>query len=205
MKVTREKANQNRAAIVAAAEQLFRAKGFDGVGIADITRAAGLTHGGFYGHFASKDALAAEACALSFAESLERMAARARSGGGGIKAYIDAYLSPAHVTGTAPRCPMAAFSSDIVRQDGQVQARFAEGVADYIAAMAAMLPQADAQARHDRATTLLCTLVGALSLARAVAGSDPAAADALLEQVRSDLIALADAPAPPSGDPPSRS
>lgn len=204
MKVTREKANQNRAAIVAAAEQLFRAKGFDGVGIADITREAGLTHGGFYGHFASKDALAAEACALSFAESLERMASRARSGGG-IKAHIAAYLSPGHAAGTAPRCPMAAFSSDIVRQDVQVQARFAEGVVDYIDAMAAMLPQADAQARHDRATTLLCALVGALSLARSMAGSDPAAADALLENVRGDLIALVDAPAPPPDGTPSRS
>ncbi len=198
MKVTREKATQNRAAIVAAAERLFRAKGFDGVGIAEITREAGLTHGGFYGHFASKDALAAEACAASFADSLERMAARAAATDG-LKAHLAAYLSPAHVGGPAPRCPMAAFSSDIIRQDETVQARFAEGVAAYTEAMAALLPaDAAAAARRRRATTLLCAMVGALSLARAVAGSDPQAAETLLESVRTDLLALTDLDATPT-------
>src|SRR5687768_14918347 len=76
VKVTKEQAAAHRAAIVAAAGRLFRERGFDGVGVAEITRAAGLTHGGFYGHFASKDALAAEACGQAFAESLARLEAR---------------------------------------------------------------------------------------------------------------------------------
>ncbi|WP_247896718.1 TetR/AcrR family transcriptional regulator [Azospirillum argentinense] len=75
MKVSKEKAAENRAAIVKAAGRLFRERGFDKVGVAEITKAAGLTHGGFYGHFASKDALAAEACEAAFAESLGRLPA----------------------------------------------------------------------------------------------------------------------------------
>ena len=96
VKVTKQQAAENRAAVVKAAGRLFRAHGFDGVGVAEITRAAGLTHGGFYGQFASKDALAAEACGQAFAESLALL----RPGWTGPVAtslrYVDSYLSERH-------------------------------------------------------------------------------------------------------------
>ena len=82
MKVSREQAAANRAAVVKAASRLFRSHGFDGVGVAEITRAAGLTHGGFYGQFASKDALAEEACDQAFAETVNRLQARLDEPGG---------------------------------------------------------------------------------------------------------------------------
>ena len=108
MKVTKEQAAAHRAAIVAAAGRLFRERGFAGVGVAEITRAAGLTHGGFYGHFASKDALAAEACGQAFAESLALLQARLDRPDGDLLRYLDSYLSERHRDRRDGGCPMAA-------------------------------------------------------------------------------------------------
>src|SRR3954453_19093755 len=88
MKVSREQMAQNRRRILDAASRLFRAKGFDAVSVAEVMKAAGLTHGGFYGHFASKDDLVAQ--------TLGHVLAKDPGGGGDLRAYLDAYLSPMH-------------------------------------------------------------------------------------------------------------
>ena len=118
VKVTKQQAAENRAAVVKAAGRLFRAHGFDGVGVAEITRAAGLTHGGFYGQFASKDALAAEACGQAFAESL----ARCGPGWTGPVATCSAsrlLSSERHRDRRDGGCPMAAYATEVPRQDGR--------------------------------------------------------------------------------------
>jgi TetR/AcrR family transcriptional repressor of nem operon len=189
VKVTKEQAAAHRAAIVAAAGRLFRARGFDGVGVAEITRAAGLTHGGFYGHFASKDALAAEACGQAFAESLERLESRLGSPDGDLLRYIDSYLSERHRDRRDGGCPMAAYGTEIPHQGEAVQARFAEGVGRFVAALAARLPalESDPDERRRRAITLVAALVGGLALARATAQSAPELSTEILASVREQL------------------
>lgn len=100
MKVNKETAAKHRAAIVAEAANLFRERGFDGVGVAEIMQAAGLTHGGFYGHFASKDALAAEASTKAFADGAARVEKDKD-----LAAYLGRYLSERHRDASAAADP----------------------------------------------------------------------------------------------------
>ncbi|MFG1465543.1 helix-turn-helix domain-containing protein [Xanthobacter sp. DSM 24535] len=191
MKVSKEKAAEHRAAIITAASRLFRERGFDGVGVAEITRAAGLTHGGFYGHFASKDALAAEAFEDAFAGSLARIAARSGADSGGLPRYLGSYLSTRHRDAPRDGCPMAAVATEVTRQDSQVQAGFASGIAAYIAAFEALLPiQESPAARRGRAILMVSSLVGGMALARAVAESDAALSREILDRLHGQLLAL---------------
>ncbi len=107
MRVSREKAAENRQRIVAAAARLFRETGFDGAGVDAIMQAAGLTHGGFYGHFRSKEDLAAEAVRQGLAAGAERMA-----GACSLRAYADGYLSAAHCADRGGGCMVAALGED---------------------------------------------------------------------------------------------
>jgi AcrR family transcriptional regulator len=100
MKVSREQAAANRERIVEVAGKLFRENGFDGIGVTDLMKAAGLTHGGFYGHFRSKDDLAAEACSRTMARASERWATLARTSPGDARAEIvKQYLTESHCDG----------------------------------------------------------------------------------------------------------
>jgi TetR/AcrR family transcriptional regulator, transcriptional repressor for nem operon len=195
VKVSKEKAAEHRAAIIGAASRLFRERGFDGVGVAEITRAAGLTHGGFYGHFASKDALAVEAFDAAFARSVERLAARAAPGGGGLPRYLETYLSVAHRDAPQEGCPMAAVATQVGHQDTQVQQGFASGIGAYIAAFESLLPEDDggeSSNRRARAVLMVSALVGGMALSRAVAQSDAALSEEILEDVHAQLLALAE-------------
>src|SRR5713101_1759329 len=120
MKVTREQAAANREKIVAVASTLFRKHGFDGIGVADIMKTAGLTHGGFYGHFESKDDLAAEACARALRLEWWKSAAES-SKADGLEAIVTRYLSPQHRSDRSHGCLFAAVGSDIVRQPRAVR------------------------------------------------------------------------------------
>ncbi|MFG1424184.1 TetR/AcrR family transcriptional regulator [Roseixanthobacter liquoris] len=195
VKVSKEKAAEHRAAIIAAASRLFRERGFGGVGVAEITRAAGLTHGGFYGHFASKDALAVEAFDAAFARSVKRIAARAAPDGGGLPRYLDFYLSPAHRDAPQDGCPMAAVATEVDHQDATVQQGFASGIAAYIAAFESLLPEeagGNAARRRARAILMVSALVGGMALARAVARSDAALSQEILDDLHTQLLALAE-------------
>ena len=193
VKVTRQQAAENRAAVVKAAGRLFRAHGFDGVGVAEITRAAGLTHGGFYGQFASKGALAEEACEHAFAESLDWLQTRLGGPEGGLDRLLDAYLSQRHRDRPGDGCPMAAYATEIARQDPALQERFAAGVARYVDALANGLPEGgDDGGRRRRAMTILAALVGGMVLARATASSAPDLAADMLTCLRRELAVLGD-------------
>src|SRR5207253_10064588 len=117
MRVTREKAAENRARIVATASRLFRDKGFDGVGLDAIMKEAGLTHGGFYGHFSSKEDLIAEASARALAQSLALWGKLAdRAPGDPLSALAGAYLTSRHRDNPGAGCVLAALGPEVSRQ-----------------------------------------------------------------------------------------
>lgn len=182
MKVTREKATAHRAAIVKAAADLFRARGLGGVGVAEIMQAAGLTHGGFYGHFKSKDALAAEACSAAFTEGLERVAKDTD-----LASYVARYFTKAHRDRRDGGCPMVALGSEIGHQDRDVQAKFADGIAAYVAGIEDLIGRSggdqDPGAVRAEAIATVAALVGGMILARATAETLPEFSSEIMDVV----------------------
>lgn len=172
MKITKAQADQNRERIVSTASALFRQRGFDGVSVGDLTKAAGFTHGGFYNHFKSKDALAAEALDAAF-KTMAGHRERARD----LPEMLTHYLSQAARKAPEKSCPAAALGGDAGRQSGELRSVFAEGVEQMIASVEAHLPPGPD--RRARALGLVTRKVGALMLARAVPDGD--LADELLE------------------------
>lgn len=175
---------QTRAAILDVAARRFRADGVDGAGVAEIMRDAGLTHGGFYAHFKSKDDLLTAAIETMFDESLTRIENwRQRFGQSkAFERYIDNYLTGAHRDEPARGCPIAALGSDMQRRTRTTQRAFDQGVETLIVALTDLLPPAKGKARADLAASILGDLVGALLLARCTA--DPEASDRILENAR---------------------
>lgn len=191
MRITREEAEQNRTRIVDAAARLFREKGFDGVGVAELMHAAGLTHGGFYNHFASKEELEGAICDLTFEQALgtlERMTAGASDAErkAGFAQYVTNYLSEKARDASAARCPMVALTNDAVRQGAPVRRRFAAGIARYIEALQRVLAPSGRTRGSDRAEaiTALAMLVGGLILARGVKDADRVLSDEILTTLR---------------------
>lgn len=172
MRVTKEKAAENRERILAEASRLFREKGFDGVGVDAIMEAAGLTHGGFYRHFRSKEDLATEATARALARSGEKLAGCDRLGD-----YVDAYLSREHLVDRGDGCVMAALSCDIARQGAGVRGGLTAYLRGRLELLAGWFGGSRA-ARRRQAIATLSGVVGAMVLARAV--DDPALADEIL-------------------------
>jgi TetR/AcrR family transcriptional repressor of nem operon len=173
MRVTRQKAAENREKIVATATRLFRENGFDGVGLDAIMESAGLTHGGFYRHFRSKDDLAAEAVAHGLATNAGRQAELPS-----LEALVSSYLSSEHRADLARGCTIAALGSDMTRQGKEVRRALTVHVRGQIDRLAGWTDGANAVARRRRAIATLAEMVGALILARAV--DDAALSDEIL-------------------------
>jgi TetR/AcrR family transcriptional regulator, transcriptional repressor for nem operon len=173
MRVTREKAAENRERIVAAAARLFREKGFDGVGVDAIMQGVGLTHGGFYRHFRSKGDLAAAAVAHGLAVSAEKQAPLAT-----LDDLVATYLSPTHRDDPGGGCLMAALGGDMARQGAGVRRKLTEHVRGHLDRLAGWIGGRDTTARRERAIATLAGLVGAMVLARAV--DDPELSDEIL-------------------------
>lgn len=188
MRVSREQAAANRERIIEAAGALFRAKGFDGVGVADIMKAADLTHGGFYGHFASKDDLAAQASQRALARAAanwSKIVAEAPKDP--YAALLNRYLSPRHRDDPGHGCAFAALSVDAARCAKPVRAAFAEGLEPLIEIVAKALPGRSKAARRRKAIATVAELVGALILSRAVGSGK--LSDEVLEATRRELLA----------------
>jgi TetR/AcrR family transcriptional repressor of nem operon len=180
MRITKQKAAENRERVVSEAARLFREKGFDGVGVAELMAAAGLTHGGFYNHFGSKDDIEAAACGHVFDQALARIAAIAEEPDADARArkfedYRAGYVSAKARDASAARCPMVAFASDVSRQSEPVREAYAKGLAAYLESF-----QAASGLPRDEALRLFSGLVGALTLARSVAATDRALSDEIL-------------------------
>lgn len=176
MKVSAEKKAENREAILAVAGRLLREKGPSGVGVAEVMAGAGMTHGGFYGHFASREVLAAEALARAMGQTKTYLAEAVAAGG--LEDFAARYLDHAHIDEIAGGCPIAATASDIPRQPPPVRAAFTEGLRAYLDAG---VPDG---AERSAALARLSALIGALILARAVAEDDRALAEELLAAAR---------------------
>ncbi|MFB8773882.1 TetR/AcrR family transcriptional regulator [Streptomyces broussonetiae] len=190
-RVSQAQAEENRKRVVESASRLFREQGTQ-VSVADLMEAAGLTHGGFYKQFASKEALIGEATAHAFGELAEGRGARLDESGGeraaAQKALIDVYLSTAHRDSPANGCPAAALASDMAREPGEGEARrvYTEGVRDF----ARWLDTDDTDDTDGAAgLTRLATMVGALVLARATNGSP--LSEEILTAARSALTGTA--------------
>jgi TetR/AcrR family transcriptional repressor of nem operon len=186
MKVSREQAAANRERVVEVAGKLFRENGFDGIGVADLMKAAGLTHGGFYSHFRSKDDLAAEACSRTMARASERWAALARVSRGAARAEIvKQYLTESHCDGPGNGCLLAALGSDAGRQGRAIRRAFREGLGSLVDILAKLAPGRSRAAKRKQALADIAQMVGAMMLARAV--DDRALAKEILDAAISDL------------------
>jgi TetR/AcrR family transcriptional repressor of nem operon len=202
MKVSREQAALNRDRIVEVAARLFRERGYDGIGVADLMKSAGLTHGGFYGHFASKEDLFTQACARGVEESKGRWHARMGAGGAmaaaeALNSITGAYLSAAHRDEPGRGCTVAALGNDVARLGDTAGARhaLAHGMRAQIDMLAGLLEAqpgdastaaAQAAARQ-QAITRYAAMVGAVVLARAV--DEAALSDEILQAVAAALRA----------------
>lgn len=180
-----------REKVLAAAARAIREHGPTRVGVLEIMRQAGLTHGGFYAHFASKEELVAEAIAWMFGQARARKAARAEAdpASDSLAAWIADYVSPRHRDQAGQGCPLTTLANDVRHADTAARAAFDAGVAAMAARVARRLPADDMpeEERQPAALAVLAQMVGAVTLARAVA--DPALSDALLAATRDDLLA----------------
>jgi len=169
MRVSRAEAARNRERVIEVAAKLFRERGFDGVGVADLMKCAGLTHGGFYGHFASKEDLMAQASARALEGSLDTMHQLAERGGeNALSAIASAYLSPAHRDQPGEGCVLAALGAEAARHGSPVRSAFTQGVRSALDTLTRLLPGKSEQVKRERALTVYASMVGALVLARAV-------------------------------------
>lgn len=159
--------------IVDAAARAIRREGYAGVGVADIMKEAGLTHGGFYAHFPSRDALLAAAMERAGRDGASRMmqsvVKRQAEGASALRAWVDAYLGDAHLKGCESGCPVAALASEMPRQSPDVREVAAARVQRLMQAVRGVLPP---DAGEHAAAAVTSTLVGALQLARAL-GDNP--------------------------------
>lgn len=183
MRISRSQAQENHDKVVEVAARLFRERGFEGVAVGELMKAAGFTHGGFYNHFDSKEALAAEALDHAF-RSMDAERAKARS----LDELITGYLSEAARRAPGRTCPAAALGGDAARQPEPVKAVFAEGLERIFASVAERLPAGET--RRADAIALFSRMAGAMILARALPDDSPLAREILstaLDASRRDL------------------
>lgn len=180
------KKEQTRERILRAAASAIRKHGYEGVGVAEVMKEAGLTHGGFYAHFDSRDALLAAAADQAGAESVEtlsRVIAAAKPGEE-LMALVEAYLSDRHVA--APErglgCAIAAAGSEVPRQPAEVRRAASRRIKDMIGLIELQFPDWGKSAAHEKAMAIAASLIGALMLARAV--DDPQFSKSIRKAVR---------------------
>lgn len=199
MRISKERAAENRAALIRAASKLFRERGIDGVGVAEISKEAGLTHGALYAHFKSKEELALEALSYGLDETGSRIYSSTVDGMPDLERYLTRYLSKEGRDDYGANCPMAASASEIGRQDKPISARFGEGYMVIVRAFERQIaenqPGGDALGR---ALVVVAALVGIQAVARGTAKGSPALSDHVLQAARRmiDELMMA-APRPP--------
>jgi len=184
MKVSKAQASQNRGAIVQAAAAQIRDRGFDQVSVADVARAAGLTHGALYSHFTSKEALQAEATRESFRETLSAFSSLSA------EEFLKRYLSPEHRDNASAGCPNAALVSEVWRQPAETQRAFLEGLLGFINLTGDTLGCDSPEHGRDPALTIFAALVGGLAISRAVRNVDRAVSDDILRAISSQIKSL---------------
>jgi len=185
MKVSKAQAQANRERIIEAAAELFRERGFDGVGVNELMQAAGLTRGGFYGHFDSKEDLAARSSEQALAANAAHWSRVVEKARDPMAALVSFYLSDRHRDAAGQGCALAALGPDAMRHGDALRAVFSTGIERFADIVAAQLPvrESDAGRRRERSLAVMATLVGALMLSR-VADSEE-----LSREIRTAAIA----------------
>ncbi|MCD7107435.1 TetR/AcrR family transcriptional regulator [Rhizobium sp. DKSPLA3] len=188
MKITKAQSQENRARIVQTASALFRERGYDGVSVADLMAAAGLTHGGFYKHFGSKAELMAETAASSISQIIRQ------AGGSDIRQFVDFYTSREHRDGRGDGCTFAALAGDATRQSSDIRATFADGLESILAAVerGGVLGAGDQQTARAKAIDVFAHLLGAVVLSRACPDDSPLAEE-ILTVCRAQILAPSNA------------
>lgn len=172
MRVTRAQAEANREAVINAASRLFREHGFDGIGLKDLMKGAGLTQGGFYKQFESKDDLAALASRRAMESATRRWSSAAASSSNPLHAVVDFYLSAGHRGEMGDGCPLVALGSDAARQSADVRAPFQDGIKDHLQVIEELMPAGSEFNTEERAMAVLSLMVGAVTLSRIVTDRD---------------------------------
>ena len=169
MRVSRAQAAENRQTVIDVASRLFREHGFDGIGLKDLMKGAGLTQGAFYKQFASKEDLAVQASERALESANRRWsAAAAANPENPLGAVIGFYLSMGHREERADGCPVVALGADAARQGADVKASFESGIRKYLEMLGHWAGGRDDEDSADKAMAILSTMVGALVLSRAV-------------------------------------
>ena len=181
MRVSKEKAAHNRQRILSSAARLFRERGIDATGVDSITEDAGLTHGGLYSQFGSKEAIAAEAIrfALGRGMSVWQRMVEANPGKNALPTIVESYLSQRHRDAPGSGCVVAALGSDIARQPRRVREAFTRQLKEDLEFLSRMMPDAKHADRYADAIVAFASMAGALILARAV--SDAAFSNLILK------------------------
>ncbi|QJI39684.1 TetR/AcrR family transcriptional regulator [Pseudomonas sp. ADAK2] len=202
-RVSRKQADLNREIIVEAATRLFRERGLHGISVVDVMGAAGLTHGGFYGHFESKEALAREAGGRAFEQSAERWKTRIAEHAdqnAARHALIKPYLSASSRDNPGDSCPVVAFAGDMCHEaaDSGLRQTFMDGLNRLLESYGSLLNSGDADSDRRQALVEYSLMVGALTLARATRGD--VLSDEILDAARTFLTAdnAVDKPATPT-------
>lgn len=198
MRKSRAETAETHQRIIDRASVLLRERGIDGIGLADLMHEAGLTHGGFYRHFASKSDLVAKACAGAFAENAQKLWRRVgKDRENGLAALVEGYLSERHCADRGHGCTVAALAADAARQDSELRGVFTAGVAGMIESIAPLMRAATAEQRRSDAAAVAATMIGALIVARAT--SDTKLARAVLDAAKRAILAGA-GPKPAASD-----
>jgi len=174
-----------RKRIVNAAAKRFRKEGAEAVGVAGLMADAGLTHGGFYAHFESKEELFRDAVVHALDQTRARLMLRAQADGGGLEAMVRDYLTARHVKCPERGCAAAALAPEIARRSRATRAAFEQQLAGFIELIADQVSGGDREARRRRAVAIFGLMMGTLQLARAVADKT------LSEQIRDSGIRAA--------------
>jgi TetR/AcrR family transcriptional repressor of nem operon len=170
MKVSRAQAEANRERVIDASSRLFRERGFAGVGLNELMQAAGLTRGGFYGQFDSKQDLVRLALSRALQENLAQwQGVVAKTKKEPLRKFVQSYLSDVHARQVSEGCALAALAPDAEREGEGVRTVFGDGARDLSQLIDGLLPGPDEASRHDQAWACLAALVGAVVLSRAVA------------------------------------
>lgn len=189
MKVSREQAAENREKILSAASALFRERGFEGISVADLMKQVGLTHGGFYGHFESKEDLMAQACTHAFKEKIQPWkSSTVIKSSKPLAAIASKYLTPLHRDNAGSGCVIAALATDVTRQGPRVRHSVTEGLREHIESLTQMAPGATTAEKRDKALTLYSSMIGALILSRAV--DEPELSREILRAVENSAAAI---------------
>lgn len=187
MRVTRQQAAENRKRVLHLASRRFRERGLGGVGVADLMREAGLTHGGFYKQFASRESLAAEACVAAITENLSGYEDLAKQDPANVLAHVvSAMISDLHRNSPGEGCLLAAVGADISRSNTTIRRGVTEGVRKIIDFLSGLMPGRSRKRARRRAITTYATVVGSLVVARAV--DDPDFASEILTAARESLL-----------------